>query len=86
MKVQNGNIPKALVLGHNNMGAGKIDSKLNDVLNILCFKCPDILGISETVMTDEAIDMLTNENLTVEIKEDCDRRISVVIKDSIIYT
>ena len=85
MKIYNGNIAKSLVLGHINMGAGKCINKIDEILNVLCLKTPSILGVSETIMDLKAMDFLMNEDLQVETKDDCDDRISVILKPEVIY-
>ena len=48
MKMMNGNIPKSLRVGHQNLGSGIVSNKLSDIDYLLMEYKPHILGISET--------------------------------------
>ena len=85
MKITNGNGKPALKCGHQNLGPGNIFNKFHQLEAILCLKRPDVIGISETVMDEQSEALLLDMGLSVETKHDSER-ISVVIKDSVVYS
>ena len=84
MKMTNGNVPKLIKVGHNNIGSGVVSRKISEIDYIMYNHQPSILGISETVMDPEAINILTTEGLQVETKSD-NERISVIIAGNVNY-
>ena len=51
----------------------------------MCLKGPDVLGLSETILDPQSEALLLDMGLSVETKTDSER-ISVVIKDSVVYS
>ena len=84
MKAENGNIPKQLRVGHQNLGSGRLIKKFNEIDYLLMEKKPHVLGLSEIEMDNEALNTLLNEGNQVEIKQD-NERISVIISSNIKY-
>ena len=84
MKIINGNGKPALKCGHHNLGSGIIFNKFHHLETILSMKRPDILGLSETIMDEQSEALLLDLGLSVETKQDS-QRISVVVKDSVVY-
>ena len=85
MKITNGNGKPTLKCGHVNLGSGNIFNKFHQLETILCLKGPDVLGLSETVLDQQSEALLLDMGLSVETKTDSER-ISVVIKDSVVYS
>ena len=85
MKITNGNGKPALKCGHQNLGPGIVFNKFHQLESILCLMKPDVLGISETILDEQSEALLLDMGLSVETKHDSER-ISVVIKDSVVYS
>ena len=85
MKITNGNGKRALKCSHVNLGSGNIFNKFHQLETILCLKGPDVLGLSETILDPQSEALLLDMGLSVETKTDSER-ISVVIKDSVVYS
>ena len=84
MKMMNGNIPKSLRVGHQNLGSGIVSNKLSDIDYLLMEYKPHILGVSETTLDIAAENALNNDGYVVETKDD-NERIAVIIKGNVKY-
>ena len=78
VKATNGNVPKLFRCGHNNLGAGKCENKIDDIHYVLLEMKPHVFGISESYMDPDCKSSLEQEGFSVETKQDCPR-ISVSI-------
>ena len=84
MKMTNGNIPKSLRVGHQNLGSGIVSNKLSDIDYLLMEYKPHILGVSETTLDIAAENALNNDGYVVETKDD-NERIAVIVKGNVKY-
>ena len=70
MKITHGNgKPAAMKIGHQNMGSGKLFPKLYEIESLLCLKAPDVLGISECQVDEEAVAQLLEMGYAVETSD-----------------